>query len=383
MPAAAASDAPRRHAYTLPEINDMLTARADDVARHYAPEVRGSYSNGQQYFTLNPGRPDTRVGSFWINLSGPHAGRWRDMATGQGGDLIDLIALALNCSKSDAIREARAYLGLSHDDPARARRREAEIARQKVARAEAEARRAADLDRVRAQALAIWLSAQADIAGGPVGAYLAARGIDLAALPRPVTALRYLPDCYYKLLDPETGEIIERRLPAMVACAVNLRGKTQALHRTYLGIHPRSGLWSKADLPNPKKVMGPQQGAAIRVWSGIGPRGGKPGPLAEAPPGARVMIAEGIEDALVAAIACPEARVLAAINLDNLGRVELPASVTEVTLIADNDAGEQARAMFDRAVAAHAAQGRTVRVWRNARGGKDLNDALRAMQGGA
>ena len=95
-------------------------------------------------------------------------------------------------------------------------------------------------------------------------------------------------------------------------------------------------------------------------------------------PGAHVFIAEGIEDALSAVVLKPEVRVLAAISLSNLGHVVLPEAVEHVTLIADLDDNDTARAELDRAIASHQSAGRTVRVFQNRWGGKDLNDALRA-----
>ena len=156
-------------------------------------------------------------------------------------------------------------------------------------------------------------------------------------------------------------------------------------HRTWLARRP-DGLWDKAPVPKAKKVLGDYAGASIHLWRGIGPRGGKGKPLADAPQGSHVFVAEGIEDALSAAIALPDARVISAISLSNFGGVVLPPAVTSVTLIADQDEGEAARKALDRAISAHQRQGRTVRVWRNGEGGKDLNDALRARlqkQGGS
>ncbi len=381
-----------RQQYTIPELHDMLVARIDHIAQLYAPEAPGAYHDGGDYWTLNPGRADRTVGSFVVHLSGPKAGRWKDFATGEGGDLFDLIRLATGCSMSDAIREGRAILGLQDMSPADLRRREAQAADLRAKR-EDEARQQADMaERVRRQAQAIWLSAEADLRGTPVWHYLRdARGIDLAALPRMPTAIRYLRECFYqhREVDAETGEVlhdIRARLPAMVATAVDRQGRTVALHRTYLGLSPVTGRWGKADVPVTKKVMGKYSGAAIRVWSGIGPRGGKPGPLAEVAPGTRIYIAEGIEDALSAALAVPAARVLSAISLTNLGRVVLPGNVSEVTLIADQDENPQARAALTDAIEAHRRSGRTVRVWQNRHGGKDLNDRLRqaaeAAEGG-
>lgn len=367
-----------RQSYSIEEIKGMLLDRIDQVALHYAPPASGSYSLRGQYFTLNPGRADRSVGSFVITLDGPKAGRWNDYATGQHGDLLDLIALALGCDLKDALREARAFLGLNHlsaEDEAR-RRKAAEDAKRR--QADARTRDAEAREKRREMALALWLSARAEIAGTPVEAYLkGARGIDLARLPRAPHALRFHPACYYKHIDPATGEITEGRFPAMLAIAVRPDGKAAACHRTYLGL--REGRWQKAALPAPKKVLGDYAGAAIRLWSGLGPRGGKQR-LSALPPGSHVYVAEGIEDALSCATILPEAVVLAAISLSNLGSLWLPETVAEVTLIADRDEGEQAQAALSRAIETHARAGRRVRLWQNTGGGKDLNDALNARR---
>lgn len=356
----------------------MLCARMDQVAARYAPEASGSYHDKHLYFTLNPGRPDRSVGSFAVHVSGPKAGHWNDYATGDRGDVLDLIKLYMGCDISDALREARAFLGLRHDSPEDTRKRAEATALAGARRAQGEADRAAMRERVKRQAHAIWLGAREDLTGTPVMAYLARRGIDLTALPRMPRAIRYLPDCFYKHMDPDTGEIIEARLPAMVTCVTDRTGEVVALHRTYLGLDAQ-GQWAKAAVRQPKKVLGDYAGAAIRLWSGLGPRGGKPGGLAEMPAGSRVYICEGIEDGLSAAIINPAVRILAAISLSNLGGVLLPPNIAEVVLIADKDENDAARAALMRAIQAHRKTGRTVRIWQNKTGGKDLNDALRGI----
>jgi Toprim domain len=178
--------------------------------------------------------------------------------------------------------------------------------------------------------------------------------------------------------------VIEFEGPAMVAAMTNLMGKTVAVHRTWLQIGP-DGRWGKLRVPHPsdpgafldaKKVYGWEAGCAIRLSSGIGPKGGKGAPLADCPPGTRVYIAEGIETALSARVMQPDARVLAAYSLGNMARVALPDNVAEVVLIADHDISEQAQAQLQVAIDAHADKGRMVRVWRSDVPGEDLNDAL-------
>lgn len=361
--------------FSADEVKAMLLAQRHAVARHYARPASGSYEDKGGWWTLNPGRADRSVGSFVVWLEGPRMGRWNDYATGEHGDLLDLIALSLGCSLGEAFREARGFLGLQSDSPEDVERRRAGAARAIELAAEAARRDRAEKDRRRRAGVALWLSAQDRIAGTPVEYYLRGRGIDLARLGRQPRALRYHPDCFYTDTDPATGEVIEARYPAMLAVASNAAGQSVACHRTYLAIGA-DGCWRKAPVSKPKKVLGDFRGAAIHLWSGLGPRGGKAKRLAEAEPGSHVYLSEGIEDALSCVMMLPSARVLAAISLSNFGAVVLPDTISDVTLIADQDESPQARAALDRAVATHAAAGRRVRVWRNHEGGKDLNDAL-------
>jgi hypothetical protein len=365
------------------QIKAMLVDRIDAVVARYAPPAPGSHTTRGKYFTMNPGRADRSVGSFVIRMDGPSAGRWNDYATGQRGDLVDLIGLCLGLSVKDAFAEARAFLGLTNLSP-EDRARQAEAAAQAAAQAAArrrqqEAQRAADRARHRKWAEGLWMSAQERIAGTPVEAYLRARGIDLAALGRQPRALRYHPACtlVQEMVDGETGEVREVRsqVPAMVAGIVNGRGEIIGAHRTYL--RRSDGIWRKEDGPAAKKVLGEVKGGCIRLSSGTGARGGKAPGLNSAPPGSEVVIAEGIETALSALILRPGIRVVAAVSLGNMAEVELPGTIARVVLVSDGDSHPQAAAAFDRAVAAHAAKGRTVRVWRSPVAGEDLNDALR------
>ncbi|MDD8022445.1 MAG: toprim domain-containing protein [Paracoccaceae bacterium] len=372
--------AANRQMLSVEDIKDLLHARRADVAYHYAPTAQGSYEDKGGYWTLNPGRPDRSVGSFVVWIDGPRAGRWNDYATGQRGDLLDLIALNLGSDLKTAFREARSFLGLQSDSPEDVARRKAAAERARARRADAE--RAARVERAKAQkrAFALWLSGQERIKGTPVEAYLrTARAINLDRLGHQPAALRYHPEVYYNQTDPDTGEVFEGRGPAMLALATDLRGNPVSCHRTWLTIGP-DGRWSKAPLPKPKMVLGDYKGAAIRIWRGLGPRGGKGKTLAEVEPGARVYLTEGIEDAMSVADLLPQARVMAAISISNFGNVDLPPAVTEVVLVADQDFGAQAKEALDRAVQQHARAGRTVRVWKNLHGGKDINDALQTAR---
>jgi hypothetical protein len=380
------------------EIVDALQARPLDVAQRYAPG--GGHLNGGRWWALNPGRNDRHVGSFHVSLTGAYAGRWRDEATGDHGDMLDLIKLALNCDQKPALAEARAFLGMDEETPAQAQLRQRQAEKIK-AQAERDARdHATNAERKRGAAQALFMRCHERIEGTPVAAYLAGRGIGLDRLGRTPRAIRFHPALHYHHttdaeIDRATGEVIrdaqvvEGEWPCMVTAIGGPPGKDGApfwgVHRTWLA-QREDGSWGKAPVPAPKKVQGSMKGGFIRLVRGIGPRGGSVS-MARAPEGSRAYIAEGIEDALSIAVInrmTGEPRdgtpwyAFAAISLGNLREVALPKQFRSVVVIADNDAGERERVAVDRAVDRFAREGRAVKVWRNRFGGKDANDALRA-----
>jgi hypothetical protein len=107
------------------ELSSLLSAKAEAVCRHYLSNGRrcGHYwSVGDAENT--PGR------SLYVRLFGPRsgkgaAGKWCDAATGEHGDLIDLIRL--NCgfeSLSETLDEARSFLSVPRPEPQPRTRRE-------------------------------------------------------------------------------------------------------------------------------------------------------------------------------------------------------------------------------------------------------------------
>lgn len=382
----------RPHTISIDELKDRLLAQLDAVVHHFAPPAPGSYTKAGLYWTLNPGRADRNVGSFCIHMSGPRAGQWVDYAMGGGrdahGDVIDLIGMSLGIDQPAArIKAAREWLGLDTEDPATRRQREAQAAK---LRAEREAKAAAEAEgRAKRQkvAAAVWLSGQAQILDTPVDHYLRGRGISLSALPHLPGAIRFHAECRYyfqeDLVDDQTGEVTTRTrwrpVPAMLT-AIARGPRIIDCHRTYLDRRP-DGSWGKLAVDDAKKVFGDYTGGCARLCGPLGPRGGIQ-KLRQAQPGAHVLVAEGIENAL-SAIALraltgrPPIYVVAACMGANLGRVDLPEAVTEVTLAADNDAHPTGREALQRAIEAHRRAGRLVRVWRSPVPGEDLNDALR------
>ena len=90
------------------EMAQRLAREAEAVCRHYLPHGRreGRYWRiGDVHNT--PGR------SLYVRLHGAGAGRWADGATGDHGDLLDLIGLNQGLDQlGDALEEARSFLSL-------------------------------------------------------------------------------------------------------------------------------------------------------------------------------------------------------------------------------------------------------------------------------
>jgi putative DNA primase/helicase len=203
-------------------------------------------------------------------------------------------------------------------------------------------RRPADASEDRkAAALRLWQAA-GPAAGSPVAIYLQSRGLTLP--PEPV--LRLLAGAKHP-----TGA----RLPAMVALLADLDGKPAAVHRTFLA----PGGTGKATVEPQRMTLGPVRGAAVRLW----------------PAAPRLVIGEGIETSLAAAVLL-KAPAWAAVSAGNLAdTLALPALVREVVIAADNDA--PGRRAARQAAARWRAEGRAVKIAMPDRPGTDFNDLLR------
>lgn len=336
------------------ELARLLAGNVASLVRELLP---GGHREGSEW--VHPSLSGTSRRSLSVRLFGTKAGVWADFASGDRGDALDLVKLALFRGDGDkvaAIAWARSWLGLGDGaaPPVQRRAPAPAPADAAVIDAEAAARRAA--------AQRVFLAAQISIAGTPAAIYLRQRGIDLAELGRQPRSLRFHPS----LQNRESG----RDWPAMVAAVTNDAGDMVAVHRTWLQ-QDDAGRWTKAPLQNPKMSLGSIAGGSIRIWRGASGR-----PLAKAPPGETVLIAEGIEDALSCALLCPELRILSAVSLSNMARITLPPAIATVILAADNDgANEAAARALQRAVDRFAGEGRAVRVARSPVG-KDFADFL-------
>lgn len=318
---------------------------------------------------LNPTRRDRRPGSFVIWTDPDAAGGWRDYATGEHGDVLDLVLYLQRLhGRIDAYWWALEFLGLDRGQvrTADAERQDRERAdrERKAAAARAEAAEAR-------QSSGLWESwrRMAPIAGTAAETYLReARGIDLSRLSKLPSSLRFSPALEH--IDSDTGEVSV--WPCMVAAMV-AGDRVTGLHRTWLANDGSA----KAPVVKPKKMIGRARGAAIRLT-----RGGSGLPLSKAMKLGRcepLLIGEGIETTLTCAVARPDYRAWAAGSLSLMGLLEWPQSASAVILLRDNDWKVEASAAFDR-VAAHwatLANGRPLKVVSSAIG-SDFNDWARA-----
>jgi phage/plasmid primase-like uncharacterized protein len=141
----------------------------------------------------------------------------------------------------------------------------------------------------------------------------------------------------------------------MLALLVDKDGKPAAVHRTFLA----PGGAGKAPVEPQRMTLVPVRGAAVRLY----------------PAAPRLVIAEGIETSLAAAVIL-KAPAWAAVSAGNLAEtLALPEMVREVVIAVDNDG--PGRRAARQAAARWRAEGRAVRIAMPDRPGTDFNVLLR------
>lgn len=342
-------------------IVDLLTQRIEAVAAEVLPRGHREGHDWVEASTARGGIGD----SLRVCISGARAGTWAHFAANNDkkGDPLELISYVLfDGDKRKAIAWAKSYLGLDGADPARIKQARLRAAAARKDAAEQEKKQRAETQKY---VKALWLRAEANIINTAVDYYLRGRGIDIRHLAHFPRALRFARDLKHK-----NGNYY----PAMIAAIVNNAGEHVAVHRTYLQQADNFGV-VKADLGDgAKMVLGSYAGGYIPISRGASGKS-----LRDAPAGDRVILCEGIEDGLTLALAQPDARVLAAISVNNFKNIILPDTVCTVVVAADNDdEGSAAANALEDAVQGFIDQGRDVYVVR-ARGAKDFNDMLRGQ----
>jgi len=294
------------------DLSQQLADRVEAVCRHFLSNGRRS---GGYWIVGDTGNAKGR--SLYVRLTGPFQGKgargkWRDSATEEHGDLLDLIAAREgHCSLAETLAEARRFLGMP------------EMAR-KDGYARKQTRGAVRKPDTTVIARRIWAECR-PILGTLAETYLRDRKLDL---PTPVD-LRFHPALEYRCYD--TGEITHP--PALVAAVRDASGSLQGIQRTWLA--PEGG---KARLADPRRSLGLLHGHG--VWlrheelSHPNDRGLGSGTL---------LIGEGVETVLSLGRAVPSAAMVAALSASHLAGFALPRWVTHLIIARDNDpAGLQA-----------------------------------------
>lgn len=388
------TDAPKLSAQQIAALSDRLKDRVEDLANKLLP---GGTRRGELYRAAR--REAGGLGDgLTVYVAGRKKGKWQhfggDLDGETFGDMLDLIRLTQRCSKEDARAWAMRYLGLE-PGAVEFRRSPAEEALARQHAAESKRAEMERIARVRKSAKKLWLTCKPVTMDDPGGLYLAGRvpAFDkLLRLGWGMNALRFHP----AMRHPEAGDV--RTFPAILALCQFPSGDVATVHRLYLVEH-KPGQWDVLRLKREglegKMYMCDPAGGFCPVWrgsrEGTDRAGNRTGEVLEGWPwsderaGPRVIVCEGIEDALSLASVKEDLRYAAALDLSNFGRIQLPEWARHVTWYADNDvnaAGEenkQAARQLDRALDRLEQQRREVVIARPPQGFKDANAALRGI----
>ena len=95
-------------------VREALKGREADIIAGLLPDGRTNNPNGREWFALAPGRDDRHLGSFSVSLD---TGLWHDFASGEGGDLFDLVRNVTGCDFAGALQYLARACGISAPDP--------------------------------------------------------------------------------------------------------------------------------------------------------------------------------------------------------------------------------------------------------------------------
>lgn len=96
------------------ELSERMADNVSGIVQHLLP--KGRKASGEWKVGSTGGEEGQ---SLSVRLTGVKKGRWKDFASGEGGDLIDLWAATRGLSIAEAIAEAKSYMGIRDDMPRR------------------------------------------------------------------------------------------------------------------------------------------------------------------------------------------------------------------------------------------------------------------------
>ena len=282
---------------SIADLSADLADRAESFCRQYFPEGRkqGNY--------WHVGDTSGAKGqSLAIRLQaqgGRKAGSWTDYATGEYGDLIDLLHERLgSVTLKETLKEARSFLG---EAPCPAVPRDA----RKVDRPDTTS------DKRIARARRLFA------AGKPVLGTLAATYLQRRGITRLGPALRYHPRVFLRHGTDDADP--PQRAPALLAKITDNRGQITGCARVYLD--PSTG--GLAGIESPKRILGQLHGHAIRFWSGTS-RGD-------------LIVGEGLENTLSVGTALPEFDLASCLTATHLSFFIPPPGSKRIWIVRDND----------------------------------------------
>jgi hypothetical protein len=291
-----------RNSNRAAELSERLAQNVQAVCRHYLPAGR---REGRYWMVGDiagtPGR------SLYVRLFETERGRignWVDAATGEHGDLIDLIRLNQRHGRlADTIDEAERFLSLppaASDDG-------------RTAAAFAKPARAGSPNAARRL-----FAASKPLTGSLAKTYLRSRSITRAIN---LSALRFHPRCYYR---PSGDDVpgTPSAFPALIAAVTDADGAQTGTHRTWLD--PSGGM--KANVASPRRAMGNILGNAVRFGTADD-----------------VLIAgEGIETMLSLHEVFPAMPMAAATSSAHLAAILFPPTLERLYVARDRDAAGDA-----------------------------------------
>ncbi|UVO33078.1 toprim domain-containing protein [Bradyrhizobium arachidis] len=295
------------------DLTHRLAREAEEVCRYYL-------SNGQRqgsYWMVGDARNTPGRSMFVRLIASPKrpAGKWTDAATGEHGDLLDIIRESCGLLDfRDVADEARRFLNLPRSG----------VAPSKFAHSRALA--------ASPQAAARLFAISQPVAGTLAETYLRERGI---AVLGEDGELRFHHRCYYRSDEDSETET----WPALIARVTDLQGRITGVHRTWLDPDGFDRVrLGKAPVATPRRAMGSLLGNAVRFGAADD-----------------VLTAgEGIETMLSLHCAAPTMPMAAALSANHLAALLLPLTLRRLYIARDADAaGDLAvAALTERAIAA-------------------------------
>jgi len=283
--------------HSIADLSADLADHAESFCRQYFPEGRKLGNYWQVGDTSG-----AKGQSLAIRLQaqvGRKAGSWQDFATGEYGDLIDLLHERLgSVTLKETLREARSFLG---EAPCPAVPRDTQRAERPDAASSKRIARARKLF----------------AAGKPVFGTLAATYLQGRGITRLGPALRYHARVF--LRQGEDDPDLLERAPALLAKITDNRGQITGCARVFLD--PSTG--GLAEIESPKRILGQLHGHAIRFWSGKAR--------------SDLIVGEGLENTLSVGTALPEFDLASCLTATHLGLFIPSPGIQRIWIARDND----------------------------------------------